>query len=147
MKRITNFVKNTFKNIPKEGKEEIIKKVIEQLVEKVEDLVEKGLDINEAIDKTVTEFGTLEDYFLNYENQTKIIKVKRRKTLIHYRNDLLFSAVGSVIIIGILLYINLVYFPGNYWFVVPAIAILWWPLAIGYNLLNKRESRRDDENE
>jgi len=145
MKRITNFVKNTFKDISKSGKEEIISKVTEQLIEKVEDLIEKGFDESEAIDKTVMEFGTVEDYFLNFEKQTK--KPRRIKTLTHYKNDLLFSVVGSVIIIGILLFINLSYTPSHYWFVVPAIAILWWPLAILYNLLNKRENRRDDENE
>jgi len=143
MKRITNFVKNTFKDIPKNGKEEIIKKVTEQLIEKVEDLIEKGYEESEAIDKTVIEFGTVEDYFLSFEKQVK--KIKRKKTLTHYKNDLLFSAVGSAIIIGILLFINLSYTPDHYWFVLPAIGILWWPLAILYNLLNKRENRRDDK--
>ena len=91
------------------------------------------------------EFGSVEDYFENYEKKAK--KIKRKKTINHYKNDLLFSAVGSAIIIAIILFVNLQYAPQTLWFVIPSIAILWWPLAILYNLLNKRENRRDDNDE
>ena len=63
MKRIRNFVKNTFKNLPKEQRDEIVNTVTQSLVEKIEDLMESGLSLEEAIDKTVVEFGTAEDYF------------------------------------------------------------------------------------
>ena len=145
MKKIENFVKHTFKDIPKEGKTEVIKSVTESLIEKIEDLIESGLTEKEAIDKTVVEFGTVEDYFQNFKKTTK--KEKRLKTINHYKNDLLFSGVGSIIIICILLYINLTFTPSILWFVIPSIAILWWPLAILYNLLNKRENRKSDKNE
>ena len=145
MKKIENFVKHTFKDIPKEGKAEVIKTVTSTLVEKIEDLIESGLPEKEAIDKTVVEFGTVEDYFQNFEKKTK--KEKRKETLTHYKNDLLFSGVGTVIIICILLYINLYFSPTLLWFVIPSIAILWWPLAILYNLLNKRENRKVDKDE
>jgi len=145
MKKIANFVKHTFKDIPKEGKAEIIESVTLSLIEKVEDLVEAGMTEQEAIDKTVIEFGTVEDFFDVSEKLVK--KEKRRKTLNHYKNDLLFSVVGSLIIISILLYTNLYFNPSILWFVIPSIAVLWWPLAILYNLLNKRENRKDDNNE
>jgi hypothetical protein len=145
MKKIKNFVKHTFKDIPKEGKTEIVESVTLSLIEKVEDLIETGMTEQEAIDKTVIEFGTVEDFFDVSEKLGK--KEKRRKTINHYKNDLLFSGVGSVIIISILLYTNLYFSPSILWFVIPSIAVLWWPLAILYNLLNKRENRKEDNNE
>jgi len=145
MKKIENFVKHTFKDIPKEGKAEVISSVTESLIEKIQDLIEGGLSEKEAIDKTVVEFGTIDDYFENFEKAAR--KEKRQKTINHYKNDLLFSAVGSLIIVSILLYINLTFTPSILWFVIPSIAILWWPLAILYNLLNKRESRKRDKDE
>jgi len=145
MKAIKNFVKNTFKDIPKEKREEVIDNVTESLVEKVEDLIEQGLTEQEAIDKTVMEFGSVEDYFeeeIKPEGKTKILK-----TIYHYRNDLLFSICSAAIIIGILIFANLYYFPSVIWFVIPSLAVLFWPLAIMYNLLNKKENRRGNKNE
>lgn len=141
MKKLENFIKNTFKNVSKENRKEITKRAIESLTEKVEDLIETGLTENEAIDKTVIEFGNVEDYFELMEKKQK--KERRLKTIRHYRNDLLFSSVSAIIIIGALIFINLVYADIVIWFVVPALAVLFWPLAVLYNLLNKRENRRD----
>jgi hypothetical protein len=145
MKQIKNFVKHTFKDIEKDKKEEIIDLVTESLIEKVEDLMESGLTEKEAIDRTVLEFGTVEDYF----NQSiKIAKRERRqKTLRHYGNDLLFSCVGSAIVIGIILYIDFKYTPHILWSVIPSIAILFWPLAVLYNLLNKRANKKEKKDE
>lgn len=143
MKRIDNFVKNTFKDVPKKNRDEIILNVTETLKEKVEDLMESGLTESEAIDKTVVEFGNIEDYFEQVEKEEK--KEKRWKTVKHYRNDLLFSSVAATIIIGGLIFINLMYAPSVIWFVIPALAVLFWPLAVLYNLLNKRESRRNKD--
>ena len=145
MKQLINFVKHTFKDIDKEKREEIIQLVTESLIEKVEDLIESGLTEKEAIDKTVIEFGTAEDYF----NQSMKIarKEKRQKTLRHYGNDLLFSGVGSAIVIGIILYIDFRYTPHILWSVIPAIAILFWPLSVLYNLLNKRANKKEKKDE
>ena len=145
MKLIRNFVKNTFKEVEKGKREEIINSVTELLIEKVEDLIESGLTEREAIDKTVVEFGTVEDYF----NQT--IKNKKRKTsqktLRHYANDLLFSGAGSLIVIGIILYIDFRYTPHILWSIIPSIAILFWPLAVLYHLLNKRANKKEKSDE
>lgn len=144
MKRIKNFVKNTFKDLPKEEREKVVGTVIITLTEKVEDLVEQGLTIDEAIDKTVIEFGTIEDYIEPSEKKTRF---KSLKTLGNYRNDLYLSIFGSMIIVGIMIYINLAFSDELLWFVVPAIAILWWPLIIFYRLLNKIESAKGEKNE
>jgi len=145
MKRIKNFVKNTFKDVDKVKRDEIILTVTESLTEKVEDLIETGLTEKEAIDKAVIEFGTVEDYFNESIKFEK--KIKRYKTLSHYRNDLLFSVVGSAIIIGIVIYTNLYFTPDILWSVIPAIGILYWPLAILYTLLNKRSNKKEKKDE
>lgn len=137
MKQIENFVKNIFKKIPKDSqRDEIVNNVTISLIEKVEDLMEVGLSEQEAIDKTVIEFGTVEDYFVNYNKRIK--KEKRSKTIKHYRNDLMFSVVSSVLIVAILATVNFSYTPDNLWFFVPSIAVLWWPLVLLYRLMNKR---------
>ena len=145
MKQIKNFVKHTFKDVNKEKREEIIQLVTESLVEKVEDLIESGLTEKDAIDKAVTEFGTVEDYFNQSIKFAK--KEKRQKTIRHYGNDLLFSGVGSAIVIGIILFIDFRYTPNILWSVIPSIAILFWPLAVLYNLLNKRANKKEKRDE
>lgn len=143
MKRIENFVKNIFRDLPKGKREETIKSVTETLIEKVEDLVDSGLTESEAIDKAVVEFGNIEDYFELVQKKQK--KERRLKTMKHYRNDLLFSSVSAIIIIGALIFVNLVYADVIIWFVVPALAVLFWPLAVLYTLLNKRANRRNTD--
>jgi hypothetical protein len=145
MKQIKNFVKHTFKDVDKEKREEIIQLVTESLVEKVEDLIESGLSEKDAIDKAVVEFGTVDDYFNQSIKFAK--KEKRQKTLRHYGNDLLFSGVASVIIIGIILFINLYFTPDLLWSIVPSIAVLFWPLAVLYHLLNKRANKKEKRDE
>lgn len=146
MKQIRNFVKNTFKDVPKEKREEIINSVTEKLLEKAEDLIEKGLTEQEAIDKTVLEFGTIEDYFASYVKLNRREKIQ--KSIKHYRNDLLLSLFGSVIIIGMLAFTDLYYTKGSViWFVIPSIALLWWPAAVLYNYLNKKENKRINKDE
>lgn len=145
MKRIKNFVKNTFKDVPKDKREEIIKKVTEVLMEKVEDLIENGLSEQEAIDRAVMEFGTAEDYF-QPEGKITVFR-KRLKSIKHYRNDTIFSITGALIIIGMLIFANLYYAPKVIWFVLPTLAVLWWPLAVIYNFLNKKENKKENNDE
>ncbi len=145
MKKIDNFVKNTFKDVPKKDRERIIEQVKESLTEKVEDLMEQGLSEQEAIDKAVMEFGSKEDYF--EKEHKKELKDKRFKTIRHYRNDFFFSVFGALILIGMLIFTNLYYTPSIIWFVLPMLAILWWPLAVLYHYLNKKENRRNNEDE
>lgn len=142
MKRIHNFVKHTFKNAPKDEKQAIIDQVTQTLIEKVEDLQESGCTLDEAIDRTVVEFGSAEDYFKSSHFPYKFFK--RIKTIEHYRNDFLFSLFGTIIIIGMLVFANLYYAPDLIWFVLPALAVLWWPLAVLYRLLNKKEGIEHD---
>ena len=146
MKRLENFVKNTFKNYPKEDRDELIASITEMLTEKVEDLIEHGLSEQEAIDKAVMEFGTLEDY----EDKPKKVarRLKTRRTIKQYKFDIFFSVGGSLIIIGMLIYIDLELTRTNViWFVIPALAVLWWPLATIYRYLLKKETIKEEDDE
>ena len=143
MKQIINFVKNTFKDFPKDSRDEIILNVTESLMEKVEDLIDSGLDEQTAIDKAVLEFGNVEDYLEKAAKKEK--REKRLKTISHYRNDLLFSSVATAIIIGILAFANLNYGEQPLWFVIPALALLFWPLSVLRSLLNKKGSGKNDD--
>lgn len=149
MKQIINFVRNTFKDIPKnQGHDEIVLSVTETLLEKVEDLVESGMEEQAAIDKAVLEFGSIEDYLERIEKEEK--KEHLRKTLSHYKNDLLFSGVSTLIIIGVLAYINLYWyaeFNENLYFIVPALGLLFWPLSVLYHLMNKKASNEEEDHE
>ena len=143
MKQIINFVKHTFKDFPKDRREEIILSVTESLMEKVEDLIESGLEEQAAIDKAVLEFGNVEDYLEKAAKKEK--REKRFKTISHYRNDLFFSSVATAIIIGILAFTNLNYGKQPLWFVIPAMALLFWPLSVYRSLLNKKGSGKNDD--
>lgn len=141
MKRIRNFVKNTFKDFPKAERDRLIEEITEILTEKVEDLVEKGYALEDAIDKTVVEFGDANDYGQNPG------KPKRRlKRVAHYRNDIFFSVVAVSIIVGIMAFINLT-FSEVMWFIIPSLALLFWPLALIYRYLNRKETERGEKDE
>ena len=82
MKQIKNFVKHTFRGLPKEDKDRVIDYVTELLTEKVEDLIESGLEEQTAIDKAVLEFGTIEDYY-----DAKEHTIKPHRTTRQSKND------------------------------------------------------------
>ncbi|MEC9485563.1 MAG: permease prefix domain 1-containing protein [Candidatus Izemoplasma sp.] len=134
MKQIDNFVKHTFKHVPIEERKEIIEQVTEILNEKVDDLMDKGYSEQEAIDKTVLEFGTAEDYY-----DAGDYSFKKPKTIARYRNDFLFSLFGALIIIAMLVFTDLYYTRQTIWFVLPTLAVLWWPLATLYRFLNRKD--------
>jgi len=136
MKEIDQFVKRLFKDQPPQKENlEIIK---EMLYEKVDDLKDEGMSESDAIHKTIVEFGDIEDFYLpNIAKEQK--RYKRQKTIKHYRNDLLFSLLSTVLIIAILASVNLIYFKDyGLWFIVPSLGVLFWPLSLLYKLLNKK---------
>ena len=112
------------------------------LIEKVEDLVEKGYSLDDAIDKTVVEFGDADDY----EHQPKTKRL-RLKNIRHYKNDVIFSVGAIFIIIGILAYINYISSTEILWFVIPGLALLFWPLSTIYRYLNRKSSEGENNNE
>lgn len=143
MKEIHKFVQRLFKEHHLDKKDpDAMQKLIEMLEEKVLDLTENGLSEEEAVHKTIIEFGELEDYYaplMKKENK----RYKRQKTINHYKNDLLFSSLSTLIIIAILMTINiqirLTYIEDfGYWFIIPSLGVLFWPLSLLYKFLNKK---------
>jgi hypothetical protein len=146
MKKLENFVKNTFKNYQDDDRDQLIKSITEMLTEKVEDLVEHGYTKQDAIDKAVMEFGTLEDYEVNPKKMVR--RFKRRRTIRQYKYDIFFAFGGSLIIIGMLIFVDLQYTTTDViWFVVPALAVLWWPLATIYRYLLKKETIKEEDDD
>ena len=143
MKEINKFVQRLFKehHLDKKNPESMLK-LTEMLEEKVEDLIESGLSEEDAIHKTIIEFGELEDYYAPLMKKEHK-RYKRQKTINHYKNDLLFSTLSTIIIIAILITINiqirLTYIEDfGYWFIIPSLGILFWPLSLLYKFLNKK---------
>lgn len=67
---------------------------------------------------------------------------------IHIKNDtpvgFAFSVCSYVLIVAVLLFINLYYSPRTIWIVYPAFAVLWWPLAMFFRSLRKKNGREDE---
>ncbi len=142
MQAIKDFVERMFK-AKKTTREdqETIDVLIQMLNEKVEDLKEQGLSESDAIDKTIAEFGDADDYYHPHMEREKR-RHKRNKTINHYKNDLLFASLSTLLIIAMMTFINIAL---NYyydvwvlWFIIPSLGILFWPLSLLYKLLNRR---------
>jgi len=137
MKEIDNFLKKILKK--RDIAEKELEKLKEMLEEKVDDLEEKGYTHEEALKKTFEDFGDPdEDFFENLRKERK--KEKRRKTIHHYRNDLLFSLIASALIIGILFILNhtLLEIHAPWLALVLTLGVLFWPLSLLYKFLNKK---------
>jgi hypothetical protein len=52
-----------------------------------------------------------------------------------------FSICSFVLIVGLLIFINFYYSPKFIWFVYPTFAVLWWPLAMLFHTLRKKNSQ------
>lgn len=136
MNNIKKFVSNLLKGmLNDEDKKELIEILTTSLEEKVDDLVESGTSREEAIEKSIKEFGDAEDVLQAFPKTEKIKEqqVKKRK------NQLIFSSLSYVIITGLSAYINLTFLPGTLWFIFIAIGLLFWPLVMLYLFLDARK--------
>ncbi|RDW21238.1 permease prefix domain 1-containing protein [Oceanobacillus chungangensis] len=124
MKELKGHVDELFRGIPEsEQKTAIMEEVLENLEEKVWDLMEQGKAEEDAINKAIVEFGSIEDL----KNELGVKQpVKKNNTKL----NLGFSIWGSIIIIALFVFMNFYYSPNVIWFVYPTFAILWWPLSM-----------------
>ncbi len=127
---VTRLLKGYFND---QDKKELIEILTTSLEEKVDDLVEQGTPVDEAIEKSIKEFGETKDVLEAFP------EVKTNKALIKKRrNQLIFSTIGYCIIVGLAIFIN---FSLTYkltpflWFVIVLIALLFWPLSMLYLFL------------
>lgn len=135
---IKEYVEGLFREVPdSQDKENIIQEIILNLEEKVQDLMEQGKTEEDAINKSIVDFGDVSEIRKDLLLSADRYHVKKNK--INYTNNLWFSIWGSVLIIGLFLFINFYYTPKIIWFVYPVFALLWWPLAMFFIWLNNRK--------
>ena len=132
MKSVKEHVDELFKRIPEsQVKEQIKQEIIENLEEKVYDLIAQGKEEEDAINKTIIEFGDIDEI----EKELGIAQPTKKNMT---KLDLGFSIWGSVLIIALFIFINLYYTPKTIWFVYPTFAVLWWPLSMFYRWLRRK---------
>ncbi|GAA0290366.1 hypothetical protein GGQ92_003096 [Gracilibacillus halotolerans] len=133
MKKLSQYVKDLFKDVPdSEKKEDVMQEVLQNLEEKTWDLMEQGKEEEDAINKVIVEFGDIDDLkrelgaSVGSSNESASDILKSKKLSLEY------SIWGSLLIIGLCVFINFYYSPQTVWFVYPTFAILWWPLSMYY---------------
>lgn len=125
-----------FKDIPdSEQKEFVMQEVLQNLEEKVYDLMEHGKSEEDAINKAIVEFGDIEDL----KKELGVTSVKKTANVKKTRLNLEYSIWGSLLLIGLFVFINFYYTPQVIWFVYPTFGILWWPLSMYYSWLKVKE--------
>ena len=138
---IKDYVEGLFKGIPdSQDKENIKNEIILNLEEKVQDLMDKGKAEEDAINKSIVEFGDISEIKMNLLAESNTTSSKKTNS-INYANRMWFSVWGSLLIIGLAFFVN--YTTDSWdiytWFVYPTFAVLWWPLSMFFSWLNHRE--------
>lgn len=124
MNAIRNYVERTFARVPdSKRKEEMMREVIESMENNANRLINEGARPEDAANRAIVEFGDLSELIDELRGGAES---GRKRGL----SVLLFSIIGALAIIGLMLFINLYYSPNSVWWVFPAFGILWWPLAV-----------------
>jgi hypothetical protein len=135
MKTIQEHVDALFREIPdSERKDALKREIVENLQEKVSDLMAQGKAEEDAINRAIVEFGDISDIRDELRTQQQL-PIKQASTGLH----LGFSIAGSLLIIGLVLFINLYVTPGFLWSIFPIFGVLWWPLAAFFRWLKYRK--------
>jgi hypothetical protein len=138
MNKIKTFVSKLLKGLfNDEDKKELIEILTISLEEKVDDLVEAGTPLDEAIDKSISEFGGVDDVLEAYpELNKKKALIKKRK------HQFLFSLWGYIIISGLSIFVNFTFyefFAEILWFVMILITLLFWPITMLFRYLSVKK--------
>ena len=134
MKTIQEHVDALFREIPdSERKESLKREIVENLQEKVNDLIAQGKAEEDAINRAIVEFGDISDIRDELRTQ-QLLPMKRNSAGL----QLGYSIVGSLLIIGLVLFINLDITPGFLWCIFPIFGVLWWPLSMFFRWLKYR---------
>ncbi|MDD3957294.1 MAG: permease prefix domain 1-containing protein [Candidatus Izemoplasmatales bacterium] len=138
MNKIKKFVSGLLRGILNEDdKRELIEILTVSLEEKVDDLVEQGTPVDEAIEKSITEFGSADDVMDAFPDRI----AKKNQAIRRRLNQLIFSLIAYLLICGIAIFLNLSFidfFRHFYWFIVIVIGVLFWPLAMLYGYLKEK---------
>lgn len=135
MKTIQEHVDSLFRDIPdSERKEALKREIVANLQEKVSDLIAQGKEEEDAINRAIVEFGDISDIRDELRNQ-QLLPLKKSSAGI----QLGFSIVGSLLITGMVTFINMYITPGFLWCVFPIFGVMWWPLAMFFRWLKYRK--------
>jgi hypothetical protein len=135
MKAIQEHVDALFREIPdSDRKNALIKEIVENLQEKVTDLMAQGKAEEDAINRAIVEFGDISDIRDELRGQQPLPPSRSNVGF-----QLGFSIVGSLLIIGLVLFINLYITPGFLWCIFPIFGVLWWPLALFFKWIRYRK--------
>ncbi len=136
---IKDYIEGLFKDVPDSREKENIKKeIILNLEEKVQDLMDGGKSEEDAINKSIVEFGDINEIKMQLMGSVASAP-KKKESKTNYANNMWFSIWGAILIIAFLFFINYTTSWGYPWFIYPTFGVLWWPLASFFIWLNHRQ--------
>ncbi len=131
MNEIETYIKKLFGSVSDSNrKQELIQEITQNLNDKVADLEAKGQTRDEAVKKAIDDFGDIDDLKKELENSAKLTRSKKAGL------SLAFSIWGTLLIVGLFLFINFYYTPKIIWFVYPLFAVIWWPMSLFFHWLH-----------
>jgi hypothetical protein len=99
--------------------------------------VAAGKSEEDTVNKALVELGDLSEIKLSLMGAPT-----PRNSMAKYRNNLLYSVMGSLLVIALVMFINLYYSPHAIWFVYPMFGVLWWPLSMLLSYMNHKDGVR-----
>lgn len=134
MNEIEAYINRLFQGIPESTRKEETKlEITQNLNEKVTDLVSQGQSREEAVKKAIDDFGDIDDLKEELESSAKLTKSKKLGL------SLAFSIWGGILITAFFLFVNFYYTPDIIWFVYPAFAVAWWPMALFFQWFRNKK--------
>ena len=148
MKRIRDHVEYLFRNIPiTEQSERMKQEIIANLEDKAADYMALGKSEEDAINKSIVEFGDVEDLKkeLNLDPWNGIrneeeppVHQPLRAAINPYGHSLRYSLLSASLLIAFLFFVDLA--DGErLWFFYPAFGLAWWPLSLFSRYMSWRE--------
>lgn len=135
MNKIDQFVEKIFAGTPETEETDNMKwDLQESLQERVRDLMEEGKTEEDAINKTIIDFGDIEDVRKELGLHRVATKTKSEPAFLNF----LYALFGSGLLIMLFLFINYYYSSATVWWVYPTFGVLWWPLSAFFHWLKKR---------
>ena len=133
MNEIEKHINKLFEGIPESNrKKETMQEIIQNLNEKVSDLIKNGQSMEQALKKTVDDFGDIDDLKKELAGSAKYARSKKIGL------SLAFSIWGAILITALFLFVNFYYTPNIIWFVYPLFAVIWWPMTMFFHWIHNK---------
>jgi hypothetical protein len=116
-------------------KRELQLEIIMNLSEKAADLTARGMSKEEAVKKTIDDFGDIGDLRAELADSARSEKAMKDSPA------LAFSVWGAALITALMMFINFAYSPRTIWFVFPLFGVAWWPMSVYFHWLRSKTGR------